>query len=264
MSYEDFNKGFFDYDSGSGAGAVGRDKYMDPVGAVKAMGVMHEQGVQYKLSGGYRAGRHLTAYPQSLEKRDALIAGLEKQVGDLLVDQNDPKFRLNLGATGTKNTPLSQKVSGRFTTDYVGVKADGTPDFTTSAINEGPPEFTVTGSVSEKQAQTINKVIQAEPRFIDLLHGSPGYKSPYRTIEDIFTDRSSPSGNISPTERVFQIDEDIPYGATNYGPRKPEPIKTEITKSAGEVSKKIVSPEPVLTQEEDNATRLAEERVRST
>jgi len=245
MSYDDFSKGFLDYTSG--VGRVSKNNYMDPVGAIKAMGVMQDLGMQYKISGVYGAGRHLTAYPQSIEKRDALIAQLEKQVGHLLVDQNDPNFRRGLRETGTKNTPLSQKVSGRFTTDYVGIKTDGTPDFTSSSGKAGPPEFTITGGVSEKQAQTINRVIQAEPRFAGLLHGSPGYKSPYRTIEDVFRDRTSPTGNISPTDRTFQMDDDIVYGASkdSYGRRKPEPIKTVIAKNADEISKKVVSPEPV-------------------
>jgi hypothetical protein len=259
ISYDDFEKGFFDYNFG--AGKVGRNEYMDPVGAVKSMGVMQDQGIQYKLSGGYGSGRQLTAYPQSLEKRDALIAGLEEQVGHLLVDQNDPTFRLGLQMVGTKNTPLSQKVSGRFTTDYVDTKADGTPDFTNSARGTGLPEFTITGSVSENEAQTINRVIQAEPRFAELLHGSSGYKSPYRTIEDVFRDRSSPTGYINPTQRAFGIDEDIVYGASSYGSRKPEPIKTKIVKSADEVSKKVISPEPVITAVEETKSAPAPKAV---
>jgi hypothetical protein len=258
MTYEDFSGAFFFKPTvqGTNAGvkgiANGQMQYIDPIATAKTMGIMEDLGTQYKLSAGaYGSGRHLTAYPQTLEARDQAITALEQGLGTSLQDQNDPVFRSDINApTGIKNAPLSRGVSGRFTTDYLATKADGSPDFSIEGIEGGgdPLGLKITGAVSEDQAQTINRVLQTEPKMAEILHGKPGYKTPYKTIDQIFEDRVT--GKI-PTTRLIDKQDGLPYGITG---RAGGPITTAISGAT--------APVPVL--EVDNATRLAEERIRIT
>jgi len=257
MSYEDFSRAFFFKPKTDGTGAGfkesinGQMQYIDPVATAKTMGTMEDLGVQYKLSAGnYGPGRHLTAYPQTLEKRDELISSLEQRLGPSLQDQNDPAFRSNINApTGIKNAPLSRGVSGRFTTDYLATGADGSPDFSIPGTETGgDPGLLVSGMVSEDQAQTINRVLQTEPKMAEILHGKPGYKTPYKTIDQVFGDRVT---GKTPTTRLLSQFSDSPHGITG---RAGAPITTVISGAT--------APVPVL--EVDNATRLAEERIRIT
>jgi hypothetical protein len=259
MSYDDFSGAFFfkPGDNGTGAGFKqlinGQMQYIDPVATAKTMGTMEDLGVQYKLSAGnYGPGRHLTAYPQTLERRDELVSALEQKLGPSLQDQNDPIFRSDINAdTGIKNAPLSRGVSGRFTTDYLAIGADGSPDFSIPGIDTGgDPRLTVTGMVSENQAQNINRVLETEPRMAEILHGKPGYKTPYKTIDQVFEDRVT---GKTPTTRLMTMFEDSPHGITG---RAGAPIITVISGATAP------APAPVL--EVDNATRLAEERIRIT
>lgn len=104
----------------------GLPNYINPLDMLSFQEAMTESGIDYKVNPNvYGAGRHFTAYPQSLENRDRLIGILEKKVssGDLnLVPQNDPTYRAGLsggeGGKGNKNHPLSTHIQGRFTTDY--------------------------------------------------------------------------------------------------------------------------------------------------
>ena len=157
MPYEDFSKAFFfkTQTDGTNAGVKGLNngqmQYIDPIATAKTMGIMEDLGMQYKLSAGnYGSGRHLTAYPQTLERRDQAISALEQGLGTSLQDQNDPAFRSSINApTGIKNAPLSRGVSGRFTTDYLATKADGSPDFSIPGTETGDdPGLLVSGMVS--------------------------------------------------------------------------------------------------------------------
>jgi hypothetical protein len=104
----------------------GLPDYINPLDMLGFQEAMTESGIDYKVNPNkYEAGRHFTAYPQSLEHRDRLIGILERKVssGDLnLVPQNDPAYRAGLsggeGGKGNKNHPLSTHIQGRFTTDY--------------------------------------------------------------------------------------------------------------------------------------------------
>ena len=237
MSYEDFSSTFFFKPQVAGTGTLsnagfkgvtnGQIQYIDPIATAKSMGIMEDLGMQYKLSAGaYGSGRHLTAYPQTLERRDQAISALEQGLGESLQDQNDPAFRSSIGApTGIKNAPLSRGVSGRFTTDYLATKADGSPDFSTQGTEGGddPLGLKITGTVSEDQAQTINRVLQTEPKMAEILHGKPGYKTPYKTIDQVFEDRVT---GKTPTTRLFTQQVDSPYGITG---KAGGPITTAIS-----------------------------------
>ena len=236
MSYEDFSAAFFFKSQTDGANAGvkgltnGQMQYIDPIATAKTMGIMEDLGMQYKLSAGnYGSGRHLTAYPQTLERRDQVISALEQGLGTSLQDQNDPAFRSGINAaTGIKNAPLSRGVSGRFTTDYLATKADGSPDFSIPGTETGDdPGLLVSGMVSEDQAQTINRVLQTEPKMAEILHGKPGYKTPYKTIDQVFEDRVT---GKTPTTRLLMQQDDLPYGITG---KAGGPITTKISKTAG-------------------------------
>ena len=232
MSYDDFSKAFFFKPKTDGANAGvkgltnGQMQYIDPIATAKTMGIMEDLGMQYKLSAGnYGSGRHLTAYPQTLERRDQVISALEQGLGTSLQDQNDPAFRSGINAaTGIKNAPLSRGVSGRFTTDYLATKADGSPDFSIPGTETGgDPGLLVSGMVSEDQAQTINRVLQTEPRMAEILHGKPGYKTPYKTIDQVFEDRVT---GKTPTTRLLMEQDGSPYGITG---KAGGPITTAIS-----------------------------------
>jgi len=237
MSYDEFKNAFIGNPSKKldGAGLIGtiggQQKYMHPLPVLETMGVMEDLGMQYKLSGGYRQGRHLTAYPQTLERRDQVITALNERVGGMLQSQGDRTYRAGLGSTGAKNAPLSGFVSGRFTTDYADINPDGTPNFRESSSGPTESKYSVSGKVSEREAQRINNVLAAEPAFQEILHGSPGYKSPYATIEDVFERRVS--GAIPPSPYSKEMDEEIVYGNTRPS-RAPDPITTKIAKTSEE------------------------------
>lgn len=247
MSYDDFSKAFFFKPQTDGANAGvkgltnGQMQYIDPIATAKTMGIMEDLGMQYKLSAGnYGSGRHLTAYPQTLERRDQVISALEQGLGTSLQDQNDPAFRSGINAaTGIKNAPLSRGVSGRFTTDYLATKADGSPDFSIPGTETGgDPRLLVSGMVSEDQAQTINRVLQTEPRMAEILHGKPGYKTPYKTIDQVFEDRVT---GKTPTTRLLMEQDGSPYGITG---KAGGPITTAISGAAAPVTAPINPSEP--------------------
>lgn len=143
MFFGDFSRYNHGRHLSHGAGSIHRSKnvsldelkYINPLDMISFQEAMTESGVEYKVNPGlYRAGRHFTAYPQSLENRDKLIDILERKVssGDLnLASQNDPTYRKGLDTTvGQKNHPLSAHIQGRFTTDYAPKpNADGTIDY---------------------------------------------------------------------------------------------------------------------------------------
>jgi hypothetical protein len=116
----------------------GIPKFINPLDILTFQEAMTKSGIDYKFNPQkYAKGRHFTAYPQSLEHRDRLIASLEEKVssGDLhLVPQNDPTYRATLGSgeggKGNKNHPLSTHIQGRFTTDYAAA-----PDPVTGVID---------------------------------------------------------------------------------------------------------------------------------
>jgi hypothetical protein len=179
--------------------------FIDPNDIVSASEVFEESGLSYKIAPGkYGSGRHLSAYPQSLEARDEITTKLEKKLGNRLVDQNDPNYRFNLPTergTGVVNTPISRGVSARFTTDYLGQdEATGkfnlasqfdehTPnDYGIVAVDE---KFKISGSINPEQIQKINSLTAESPEMARLLHGEDGYVSPYKTIEQIAEERST-------------------------------------------------------------------------
>jgi hypothetical protein len=147
----------------------------------------------------YGEGRHISAYPQTLEARDDITTALESRLGNRLVDQNDPTYRLHLGTTGTKNTPISRGVSARFTTDYLGQDpVTGKPDFSQSfsfsnpkGLVEADEKYLISGIIDPEEIEKINRVISESPEMATALHGEVGYVSPYKTIEQIAEDRST-------------------------------------------------------------------------
>jgi hypothetical protein len=62
------------------------------------------------------------------------------------------------------------------------------------------PDRVITGEINDEQLKRISDLTQQHPEFKEILHGPAGYKSPYRTIEQITQDRKS--GVIHPSEGV--------------------------------------------------------------
>lgn len=176
-------------------------KFIDPNDTLTTIEILQKNNVQFKMGPAeYGAGRHMTIYAQSLENRDRIISELEGSIGHRLVDQNDPAYRTALGTgstspadVGVKNHPLSRGVSGRFTTDYLGVDASGRIDISSSIAGApaAPAEYLVTGQINPEQIDRINRVTTEVPEMAELLHGQAGYVSPYKTIEQIAAERVS-------------------------------------------------------------------------
>ena len=184
--------------------------FADPNDIISAAEAFNEQGLAYKIGPAKLGeGRHITAYPQSLEARDEITSKLENKLGNRLVDQNDPAFRLGLGNrdTGIKNHPISRGVSARFTTDYLAINSNtGKVDFSLSELDAAlPEEYKISGEINPEEVNKINKVTQEMPEMAELLHGKDGYISPYKTIEQIAQERST--GKIAPTQpsELFSI-----------------------------------------------------------
>jgi len=199
-------------------------KYVNPNDFVSAMEVFDRNKVSYKMSARtYGEGRHITAYPQNIVDRDTLISDMESTLGHRLVDQNDPAYRARLGPEiGTKNHPLSRGVSGRFTTDYLRTNPDtGKIDFTMSSETDDlvPEDYKISGKISAKEIEKINKVTAEIPEMGELLHGPDGYVSPYRTIEQIADDRVS--GVINPSHTTSILDSKDEYGLIHPGSPAP-------------------------------------------
>jgi hypothetical protein len=108
--------------------------------------------------------------------------------------------------------------------------------------------------MDDEQMAKIEKLKQTNPEFKEILHGSPGYKSPYRTIEQIAQDRKS--GAIPPSSATLGSYKGI-FSDPLPDDRPTAPVNPSEPPKAGEPVKPIES-------EIDNATRLAEERIRIT
>jgi len=222
-------------------------KYVNPNDFVSAMEVFDKNKVTYKMSARtYGEGRHITAYPQNIVDRDTLISDMESTLGHRLVDQNDPAYRARLGPiVGTKNHPLSRGVSGRFTTDYLGTNPDtGKIDFTMSSTDDLVPEdYKISGEISAKEIEKINKVTAEIPEMGELLHGPDGYVSPYRTIEQIADDRVS--GVINPSHTTAIVDSNAEYGLIHPG--SPAPTRDPLPAINKPGSSPTPSPAPAPT-----------------
>lgn len=62
------------------------------------------------------------------------------------------------------------------------------------------PDRVITGEINDEQLKRISDLTKQNPEFQEILHGPAGYKSPYRTIEQIAQDRKS--GVIAPSAGV--------------------------------------------------------------
>jgi hypothetical protein len=234
--------------------------FVDPLDILSMQEAFTEEGIDYKAYPyRYGKGRHFTGYPQSLEQRDKIITNLEARVssGQLnLVRQDDPTYRGSMASgptgKGDTNAPLSPHIQGRFTTDYAPAPdpVTGVVDYSKSGTASDP----ITGYMNDEQMAKIEKLKQTNPEFKEILHGSPGYKSPYRTIEQIAQDRKS--GAIPPSSATLGSYKGI-FSDPLPDDRPTAPVNPSEPPKAGEPVKPIES-------EIDNATRLAEERIRIT
>lgn len=174
--------------------------YSNPLDTLSMMEVFHENETQYKASGMYGQGRSFTGYTQTLENRDKVIADLEQKLGDRLQDV-DQKI---LGGHQTEGaTQLSQKITGRFTTEYTDIPSvGGAMDWSSQnpaalkgqdaidnvmATNPEMRPYIHTGVIDDQSAANLQKLTNDFPVFNEMLHGPNGYVSPYGTIEDTFS-----------------------------------------------------------------------------
>lgn len=84
----------------------------------------------------------------------------------------------------------------------------------------------ITGMMDDEQLKRISDLTTQNPEFQEILHGPSGYKSPYRTIEQIAQDRKS--GVIAPTSEG------------NYRGLFEEIIEDNQPKVTGDVSPKVI------------------------
>jgi hypothetical protein len=118
----------------------------------------------------------------------------------------------------------------------------------------------ITGEINDEQLKRISDLTTQNPEFQEIIHGPTGYKSPYRTIEQIAQDRKS--GVIAPSggenfKSLFEeiIDNNQPKlnGPTEVGAAVATPLATKVTE---QVAKKEVK-----EQAKDEAVDTAKEQV---
>lgn len=201
-------------------------KYVNPLHILDVVATAGEHDIEYKTDFKYGAGRMFTFYGQSLEERDRIISTLESKVGNLLEDQNDPDYLKTITDTDTlrKNTPVSKNFTARFTTDYLNIdyadssgkpflginayssdrtldKLQGKVQLDLSASKAIKDKYVVTGIFDPKnidqQKQALLNLSTDFPEMQEALHGSAGYVSPYRTINDIIEYRMPGSAGIN-------------------------------------------------------------------
>jgi hypothetical protein len=161
--------------------------------------ILQENGIEFKYGREiYGEGKALTTYGGSLEERDRIIAVLEDAMGD--------KFQDATGALDTLkdqhrevNSVVSDKFYGRFTTEYAGVNPDGSinlakDDASLSDAGDTAGRGRVTGAINDDEVRRLGELVDDHPLMGEMLHGKPGYDSPYATIEDIIEERLGKSG----------------------------------------------------------------------
>ena len=139
------------------------------------------------------------------------------------------------------------------------------------------PDRVITGEINNEQLKRISDLKQQHPEFKEIIHGPAGYKSPYRTIEQIAQDRKSgvihPSGGVSYSGLFTDIIADTnpkapaPAGVTlpaetipgpTVAPEKPKAV-IETTKS-GRPTIKVGTP----TKTEEAPPKVEEEPKKKT
>ena len=200
-------------------------KYADPHKIMAVVANAGKHDIQYKVGHHYGPGRMFTFYGQSIEERDRIISLMEQKVGNYLEDQNDPNFLNTIeNRISAKNTPISDKFSGRFTTDYLNVSYTDLSGKPITSIHSYSPQkkidaisdkieildwadradledrYVATGifnsSNVDQQRRVLNNLVTDIPEMEELLHGAPGYVSPYKTIEDIMEYRVPGSSSV--------------------------------------------------------------------
>jgi len=153
----------------------------------------------------YGSGRELTFYAGQIERRDKTIKILESQFGDILQDADDiiPGMPQDKAA---KNSKISQKTIGRFTTDYLpedfddltkiadgGWDADSMVDARKRGTL-GPDKLHMaqTGEIFPETAEELQRMTQEYPELGEALRGKEGYVSPYNTIDDVIEQSGVP------------------------------------------------------------------------
>lgn len=186
----------------------------------------------------YGSGRELTFYAGQIERRDKTIQILESQFGDILQDADDiiPGMPEDKAA---KNSKISQKTIGRFTTDYLPVDfedltkvADGGWDADSMVDARkrgtlGPDKIHIaqTGEIVPETAEELEKMARQYPELGEALRGKEGYVSPYNTIDDLIqqsgVSQTRTGKPLSDTEVSAKIVGDVP------GPEDIPPMPTD-------------------------------------
>ena len=182
-------------------------KFVDPNDILSLAELAGENDIGFKTGSIYGEGRQFTFYAQSIEERDRVIGILEgSNIADRLEDQYDLNYRKKINDwVEPKNAPISQKTSGRFTTDYLNINYvddNGRPFLDLSeqssqeTIDDIPrnratpaqvaenEKLLISGTLSDKDIDAVEQVKKNFPEMNELLSGKPGYTSPYATIED--------------------------------------------------------------------------------
>ena len=236
-------------------------RYSDPLDAISMMEVFDENQTQFKASLMYGEGREFTGYTQSIENRDKLISSLESRLGNRLEDVN-PSI---LGGHQTEGaTQLSQKITGRFTTEYTDIPgAGGTMDWASQnpagskgqaaidnvmATNSEMRPYIHTGVIGDESAANLQKLTSDFPVFDEMLHGPKGYVSPYGTIEDTFSQQGydyKTGAAVKSAPVTPQTPPVTPASVATANATKVTPLTGEY--DTGATAAKVASGQPIVT-----------------
>ncbi len=260
-------------------------KFVDPNDTLRLVELLGENDIGFKTSSSYGSGRHFTFYAQSIEERDRIIGALEgSDIADRLEDQYDPNYRKTIReGVEEKNAPISQKTSGRFTTDYLNphyVDDSGRPyldlqhDSESLEIKDQPgrtpanpaqveenKKLLIKGTLDTKDMEAVEQVKNNFPEMDELLRGKPGYTTPYSTIEDQIAWRQA-NGVMGYDEHEFIK----PRPTATTGPT-PGSVPSQPTVTTGEtpgrkpVGRPVTtantpSPPPTATQARETAEKV--------
>lgn len=241
---------------------------------------LDNQGIDFKSSvSRYGRGREVTIYAGAIEERDRAISFVESNFGDLLEDAPDPYQTRPSSWIPVKNNRISQKTTGRFTTDYLpvgyqdltedgstanrglGVMKDARDSMGNTRISPDDIPMAQTGEIIPGTLDELEEMARRHPELGEALRGRVGYVSPYNTIEDIYeharrAEGWSPSipSTVQARVRETSVDPTPVQGNVNTPPQTRQRTPRSVGRTVQSFDNTPATQEPVRTPR-SNTTR---------
>jgi hypothetical protein len=224
--------------------------------------VLDENNIKFKwVDGDYGPGKDFSFYAGDIETRDNIISFIEENFGDKLEDAK--KFHPEMNDHHQKvNSVTSEKTVGRFTTEYAPSSPDSDyPDLTKSdeGMFKKPLKGAVDGNIDSGTLDVLEDLGNHNPAVREMLHGKPGYESPYATIEGIVEERLGKSGAPVATTVVNPPPQattsTVPLASQGAAASTPPPAGAPVGKVVPDATTRV---SPASTTQNANATAQAQ------